>query len=83
VFALVESGVGDLAQSFQIAAQGPDVAPGDILRCRLKCSAFKGGEANQDGVDVALTGDEGGKGVVIVWGSVHQVAPVLVTPYMF
>jgi len=37
----VESGIADLAESFQVADQGPDITSGDIVRRAVECSALR------------------------------------------
>jgi hypothetical protein len=68
VFAFVESGVGNLAQSFQVAAQSPDISPGDITRRSIEMLRTQGGEASQDSIDFSLQAMKAARAfTTIVW----------------
>jgi hypothetical protein len=54
LLAFVESGIADLAESFQVADQGPDITPGDIVRPAVETLGAQGREPRQNGVDLGL-----------------------------
>src|SRR3954447_1308887 len=61
VFALLESGIADCAQTFQETPQGADIGPGDIIRQPIEMLGTEGSEAGEDRVNFGLAGNEGGK----------------------
>src|SRR3954453_4154111 len=76
LLAFVESGIADLAESFQVADQGPDITSGDIVRRAVETLGAQGSEPRQNGVDLGLPGDEGGQASLLSAGQRIKVAPV-------
>src|ERR1700733_7374900 len=54
LFALVEGGVANPAQPFQVAAHGADIGPGDALRRPIEVLRAQADETRWSGIDLAL-----------------------------
>ena len=66
MFALLEGGVGDLAQQAGVMVQGADMAPVDLVGVSIEVVVAQGLQALQHRVDLELGSHEGVEGFGIV-----------------
>jgi hypothetical protein len=84
VFALVKHAVGDLTQLAGIVGERSNVAPINVIGTGVEMLAAEALQARQHRIDVDLGGEEGRKGLGIVFGgsvghgfvSAHRFAAV-------
>src|SRR3989338_420639 len=69
MFALLEGGVGDLAQKAGVVIEGADVAPVDIVGVSFEVVVAQGLQTLQHRVDLELGGHECVEGFGIVGGA--------------